>query len=272
MMRGRRWLAAAFVGGMAMAVPATQVSAQVLIINGASGTSEPGTTALVTNNLVALFNAIGVNPTVVDGVPASLAGFSQVWDIRFNDNLALTGADQTEYLAFLQGGGAMFVMGENAGFIGRDNSVLALIAAAGGGVIGFVTPNSGETVDAPFTGPNAVATIGYLAPGGFDSHGTGQFITDDGSGRGAGIAFNIGQLGNAPLGALTTIFDVNFMQGNVDVNSQNLTKNLIGFVGDASPPGGGGAPTTTPEPASLVLVGTGLVGIGGIVRRRRKAA
>jgi hypothetical protein len=257
---------------MAMAVPATQVSAQVLIINGSSGTSEPGTTSLVTNNLVALFNAIGVNPTVVDGVPASLAGFSQVWDIRFSNNLALTGADQSEYLAFLQGGGAMFVMGENSSFTTRDASVLALISAAGGGVLSFVVPGSTENVDAPFTGPNAVSSVTYLAPGGFNGHGSGQFITDDGTGEGAGIAFGHGELTNAPLGALTTIFDVNFMQGNIDVNSQNLTKNLIGFVGDASPPGGGGAPTTTPEPASLVLVGTGLVGIGGIVRRRRRKA
>ena len=260
MMRGRRWLAAAFVGGMAMAVPATQVSAQVLIINGSSGTSETGTTANITNNLVALFNAIGVNPTVSDGVPASLAGFSQVWDIRFSNNLALTGADQSEYLAFMQGGGAMFVMGENAGFGTRNNTVLALIAAAGGGVLNFVSPNSFETVDAPFNGPNAVSQVDYAAPGGVNGHGSGQFITDDGAGNGAGVAWGKGQLANAPLGGLTVIFDVNFMEGTRGVDQQNLTKNLIGFVGVVAPPdGGGGGVSTTPEPASLVLVGTGLL-------------
>ena len=37
----------------------------------------------------------------------------------------------------------------------------------------------------------------------------------------------------------------------------------------SSTPGGGGEPTTTPEPASIVLMATGLCGVGVVARRRR---
>jgi hypothetical protein len=41
-------------------------------------------------------------------------------------------------------------------------------------------------------------------------------------------------------------------------------------LNDAPIGGGGGGPTVTPEPATLFLVGTGLIGVAGIARRRRK--
>jgi hypothetical protein len=96
------------------------------------------------------------------------------------------------------------------------------------------------------------------------SSGTGVFATDDGTGDGTALAFGLGDLASAPAGALTVVFDVNFMQwGNQ--NSENFTRNLIGFIDDEVDPDG-----AVPEPASLAIWGS--LGIAAFIahRRRRK--
>lgn len=256
----------AFVASIACVSQASATT--VLIVNGSSGTSETGTTSSITTNLFNLHTAAGNAVTVVDLVPASFAGFQEIWDIRFSNNLAITGAQQNQYLSFLQAGGGMFVMGENSNFAARNASVLNLISAAGGGTLGFAIPNSTQTVNAPFTGPNPVSSINYSAPGGVGTNapGTGQFITQDQFGLGTGLAFGVGTLANAPAGALTTIFDVNFMQTTASQNSQNLTKNLIKFVGNEV-----ARPSRVPDGGSTVLLlGGTLLGLGGFRRFVRK--
>ncbi|WP_226895856.1 PEPxxWA-CTERM sorting domain-containing protein [Polymorphobacter sp. PAMC 29334] len=199
--------------------------------------------------------------TVVDMAPLSLAGYQQVWDIRFSNSSPIDSALQTEYVNYLAGGGGIFAMGENASFTTRNDSVLSLIAAAGGGSLSYTIPGDAQTVIAPFTGPNAVSTIQYLAAGGVTTSGTGQFITSNASG-GSGVAFGVGTLANAHAGALTAIFDVNFLQTDANFESQQLTKNLIGFIGQQV----GG---TVPEPASWALMISGFGMIGTVMRRRK---
>jgi hypothetical protein len=205
---------------------------------------------------------------VSDGIPGSFAGFDQVWDFRFSNNFALTAAQRAEYIDYLEAGGGMFVMGENSGFMTRNNSVLALINEAGGGSLTFTTPGSTQTVRPPFTGPAPIVAnqITYAAPGGVTSPGTGSYITDDGTGSGTGIAWGVGDLANAPAGALAIIFDVNWAQNLFDLpDSTNLLANIIGFVETEVV-----TPAPVPEPGTWMLMGTGLVGMLGYGWRRKK--
>jgi hypothetical protein len=241
-------------------------AASILLINGASGTSEPDTTSEITSNFVTQAESLGHVVTVSDGVPALFDGFGQVWDFRFNP--ALMASDITQYVEYLNSGGGMFVMGENAGFPGRNASVLSLIMSAGGGSLDFVTPCSTQTVKAPFTGPAPITanSIDYAAPGGANGSGSGSFISDCGDGTGTGLFWGVGTLSNANAGALAVIFDVNWAQNQYDVpDSTNLLRNILGGIQqevDPSPP--------IPEPATFLLTGLGLGAVGVAHRRRQK--
>jgi hypothetical protein len=237
----------------------------VLIVNGSIGTSEADTTASITTNLQNLHVLAGNTVTVTSDIPVDLSPFTQVWDIRFSDNFGLTAAQQAQYLSFLQGGGGMFLMGENDGFLNRDGSIFDFISLAGGGVVGpdLVGGCDGEqNVLGAFQGPNPVTTINFECSGVVGSKGTGEWIAQraDGSG-GSGIAFSVGDLANAPSAALTVILDVNFMALDNTEPRLNLTKNLIGFVGDQVDP-------PVPVPAAPVLILLGLA-IGALRYRVR---
>jgi hypothetical protein len=228
-----------------LGVPALASAKNVLIVNGASLTSEPGTTSDITANLVALETAAGNTTTVVDTPPVSLVGYTEVWDIRFSNTWPLSAGDQALYSSFLQAGNSMFIMGENSSFPTRNNSIFAFVTALGGGSLAFVTPSQPQTVNPPFTGPNAVTSLSFNAPGGSSTPGTGSYATNSGA-NGTAIAWKPGQLAAAPAAALVVVFDVNFMQASAGTPLTNFLKNLIGFIN------AGGNPT----PSVLVPVPT----------------
>jgi hypothetical protein len=219
--------------------------------------------------------AAGYTVITNNGVPGgSLSGYKQVWDIRFQNATPLTGSDITAYMTYLTGGGALFVMGENSGFLTRDNSIPPLVTAAGGGNVTILQSANSlnlQTVVAPFTGPVPLTTITFAAIGGFGSIGNARYVTMDANNKAGAIVFSPGTLTNATAGTLIVVLDVNFLTASTG-GSQALTDNLIAYLA---------APSTitpqvpaTPAPASAVLVLTGLgaAGIYFAYRRRQTSA
>lgn len=208
----------------------------VLIVNGLSNTSEPTTTANITSNLETLHMAVGNTTVTVDTLPADISSYNEIWDIRFSNTSPLSVVDIASYLTFLQRGGSLFLMGENAGFINRNNSILDFINQAGGGTLAFSVPNDVQDVLPPFNQPNGVNSFAYIAPGGVVDSGTGAWATQAQTGGGSAIYFETGTLANANRGTLTVVFDVNFMQGDPTSTDDNIQffKNLINVVTSAA--------------------------------------
>jgi Putative Ig domain len=178
-------------------------------------------------NIANLMTVAGLTVDTSTGIPTGdLSVYAQIWDTRFNQ-IPLTYEDMLSYKNYLAGGRTLVLIGENAGFATRNNSILAFISELGGGSITLSTPNNGQTVHAPFTGPNAVTSITILASDGTSNPGTGALMMQDANGIGGGIYFARGTLSNAVGGRLMVVFDVNFLGTNADADSHNLAKNMI---------------------------------------------
>ena len=223
-----------------------------------------GTEADVMANMSGKLTTAGYTVSTSVGVPGgSLAANHQIWDIRFNNTTPLSAGDITAYVTYLAGGGSLFVMGENVGFLTRDNSIASLIQTAGGGTISIVTPSNAETVQSPFTGPTSVASITFLAAAGTAAAGSLSFIAKDANNIGAGILYGPGALSNAHAGSLLIVFDVNFLQASADANSQALSNNMIAYLAAPVPvpPAAGGSTHPPPVPTpTLSEWGTILLG------------
>ncbi len=254
---------------LALAVPSFcwgYIPLNALIVQDGTG----GIEADVVSNLSSKLVTAGYTVTSNVGVPGgSLAGYQQIWDLRFNNTTPLTGSDISAYVTYMAGGGSLFVIGENMGFATRNNTIVTLVSTAGGGTLAMVSAGGTQTVEPPFSGPNPLSSITYLAATGSSMRANGQFATIDSTNViGSAIVFAPGTMTNASAGSLIAVFDVNFLQVSADANSQTFTKNLIAYLAAPSPVG----PPPTPAPATILLTLTGIGALAFYTARRRRTA
>jgi uncharacterized protein with beta-barrel porin domain len=195
----------------------------------------------ITTNLTSRLTNAGYGVTNGTSLPA-LNSFREVWDVEFNNTTPLTPGNQAAYLAYLQGGGTLFLDGENTGFVTRNNSILAFLAALGAGNVPATSVNANDTqtvLGTVATTPNVLPTLGYLAASGIANPGNGICITKDTNNICSAIGYPVNSLANARRGTVVVVFDVNYLDRPSDTPSQNFIDNLIAFLGS----GGGGSLT-----------------------------
>ena len=144
---------------------------------------------------------------------ATIATYSHIWDIGY-DTL-ITSAVAIRYKTYLAGGGAMFLLGENGGFIARDNSLSSFITEVGGGIISANTSYFGTVtanVATEFLISNQTNTVTFYAPGAYTNFGTGVVLASLG-GNTYGVVWKTGTLSLKPTAAIVSVLDINFLVG-----------------------------------------------------------
>ncbi|OYX62053.1 MAG: hypothetical protein B7Y88_14755 [Sphingomonadales bacterium 32-64-17] len=257
MLKNLKYVAPRVAALLLASASASTVAAQDAIIVRDSLSNDEASAA---EGLQARLEAAGYNVTLMSDlstISGNLSGIAQVWDVRVYS--ALPTGDASEYLAYLNDAGGLFLLGEHSGFSTRNNSLSAFIAEAGGGDVAVSSSSVTEQyVTDIFNGSGLIAAdaaTSFYVPyaGTFTSPGTGTFITTteaNGAGLGTGVAFGAGSLANAPTGRLLSYLDVNTFQADFyDATPalRSLVDRMIGFVAGSFqvdpdlPPAGGSA-------------------------------
>jgi len=176
--------------------------------------------------------ALGMTPEFIvgyDNLPADLTKYAHIWDIGYNSPYIPGPHNPTsKLLSYLQAGGGFFLLGENSGFIYKDNTIETFVGVAGGGT---VTVDESQdplqvytvTVQPEFLIANQNNNLPLSAPGLFDAIGTGTPMTSSIYFPAPlwypAVCWKTGSLTNAPKGAIASVLDINFIS---DGEYQNL--------------------------------------------------
>lgn len=195
------------------------------------------------SNISARETALGKTVTVIAGyanLPSNLSTYSHIWDIDYNTDQLVT-LNSSKYTTYLQGGGALFLIGENSGFPQRNNALATFITSVGGGTISFdgafPVVNTECIMDNQFLLENSNNSVTFPAIGRFSSIGTGTNIVFTNviynsypvGTQGLAVVWKTGSLSNAPKGAIVSVLDVNIWQttyANTPYNGSDFIKNV----------------------------------------------
>jgi hypothetical protein len=179
-------------------------------------------------NLAARISALGYTPSLISSYASlntlNLYEYAQLWDIGYASPYLTNPNDPTaELTSYLQGGGAMCILGENSSFGVRDDSIDTFITDLGGGnvVRGTTDYPYGVyvTVQSEFLLSNNNNSVNFARPGVFLQVGTGTLMTtafvDN---EYVAVMWTTGSLLSAPTGTVMSILDINFLKGNYPPN------------------------------------------------------
>lgn len=182
--------------------------------------------------------ALGFTTTFVQSYAAlnalDLTQYAHLWDIGYASPYTTNPNDPTAKLtSYLQQGGAIFILGENANFGTRDDAIDNFVTGVGGGSVArsgtdYAYSVAG-TVQPEFLIANNDNSVTFNRPGTFTALGTGTAMTTAFTGTEyVAVMWKTGSLSVAPAGAVVSVLDINFfLGGSYDPNFiDNLSLSL----------------------------------------------
>ena len=139
--------------------------------------------------------------------------YAHIWDLGYHTTPS--GVAKNKYVQYLQDGGAIFLLGENAYFNERNWWINDVISTVGGGYVDVRNDTAGFAVIGAITASefllaNGRADITFYAPNFFTSYGTGTPVANTGYGPAAAM-WKTGSLSGARAGAIASVLDINFL-------------------------------------------------------------